>query len=281
METSRIAANLTRDQQEQPDDDDDVPIRYASDDNNNNKNLSSFLSWTTWKECAQNIKSHWKIVAFGQLLSFLLSSAGATQSALSFHCHLSAPTFTVGLYYAGLACFLIPLYIQRRRRRYPQRGEHQRIAIAEDEEVEEETVLQGEMLRISSIPMTEESSSVIIAESGPLYSFLSILPLEAPPWFYACLAVMDVYASYTTVLAFRYTTLTSATLLTSLAIPSAVILSLIFLKRRYTCIHVMGLCLCIAGIAINVMQDVHDDLGLDFLIPCRTSMKLKSHPFRF
>ena len=79
---------------------------------------------------------------------------------------------------------------------------------------------------------------------------------------YVILAFLDVEANYLTVLAYRYTTLTSVTLFDALAIPSAMILSKLWLGRAYGRIHLVGVALCMVGVVVNVMQDykiVNDD----------------------
>ena len=87
-----------------------------------------------------------------------------------------------------------------------------------------------------------------------------MLSLEASPWAYLGIAFLDVEANYMTVLAYRYTTITSITLFDALAIPSAMILSWTFLKRRYTSIHYCGVIVCMAGIVYNVLADYETDL---------------------
>ena len=76
------------------------------------------------------------------------------------------------------------------------------------------------------------------------------------------MAVLDVYANYFTVLAFSYTTITSVTLFDALAIPTAMVVSTVFLSRKYSKLHLIGVGACSIGILINVLQDYeHDVLG--------------------
>jgi solute carrier family 35, member F1/2 len=96
------------------------------------------------------------------------------------------------------------------------------------------------------------------SEPKKIYRFLfGHLRLAVPYYNYIIVALLDFYANYCTVLAFKYTTITSVTLLDALAIPSAMILSRILLKRQYTKYHFVGICLCIFGILVNVLLDVH------------------------
>jgi solute carrier family 35 protein F1/2 len=80
---------------------------------------------------------------------------------------------------------------------------------------------------------------------------------------YALIAFVDVYANYTTILAFKYTTITSVSLFDALAIPSAIIVSRIFFGRRYTLIHLLGVVVCSIGITLNVLQDYREDKQLE------------------
>ena len=85
---------------------------------------------------------------------------------------------------------------------------------------------------------------------------LVVLQLHAPWYTYVAMALLDVYANYATVLAFRYTTITNVTLLDALAIPTAMGLSRCFIQgRRYRCTHLLGVALCLAGITVNVWKD--------------------------
>ena len=167
------------------------------------------------------LTNHWKTLLLGQMLSFLLASAGAAQATLHLDCGLSSPTFTMSLIYLVLcATHLLPLLWRRQRRR--------------------QVILQE--------PTQEE----------PQCEFLG-LPLQGPVWQYMIIAFLDVEANAITMLSFRYTTLTSVTLFDALAIPSAMIVSWCFLGRRYTWVHFLGVVTCMAGVIFNVMQDYESD----------------------
>jgi hypothetical protein len=90
------------------------------------------------------------------------------------------------------------------------------------------------------------------------YSFFGVIPLKNSPRTYALIAFFDVYASYTTILAFRYTTITSVALFDAFGIPSAIIVSRFFFRRRYTKIHLLGVLVCCVGISLNVLLDYRD-----------------------
>jgi solute carrier family 35 protein F1/2 len=180
----------------------------------------------------------WKILLAGQVLSFGTASTGAAQATLTFDCHLSAPSCTIGLTYATLmaTCLLYLVYqeqVQQRQQKHAVDG--------------------GKASLLSTLP------------SPPPYRLLGVVPLQAPPLAYLPMAVLDVYANYFTILAFKYTTITSVTLLDALAIPSAMVLSVLCLHRRYGRVHLLAVACCLTGVWINVWQDVvggHDDSSI-------------------
>lgn len=174
----------------------------------------------------------WKVLLFGQALSFLLASGGAAQSTLHLQCNLSAPTFTSSIIYFILSLHVIPLYHQGRKLRHSHN----------------ECQGDGVILEVRS-------------RDSPQYWLVGVLPLQASPWAYLGIAFLDVEANYMTVLAYRYTTITSITLFDALAIPSAMILSWIFLGRRYTAIHYCGVVVCMVGVVYNVLADYETNLN--------------------
>ena len=95
------------------------------------------------------------------------------------------------------------------------------------------------------------------------YSLFGLAPLRLPLRTYAAIAVIDVYANYTTILAFKFTTITSVSLFDALAIPSAIVLSRFCFGRRYTKTHLLGVAVCGVGILLNVLQDYREDKHLE------------------
>lgn len=86
------------------------------------------------------------------------------------------------------------------------------------------------------------------------------IPLRAPLAVYFLIATMEVQASFWTISAFRYTTLTSITLLDALSLPCAMILSRFLLKRRYIRVHLLGAAVCLAGVVVNMLADYKSDV---------------------
>ncbi|KAJ7363595.1 hypothetical protein OS493_009755 [Desmophyllum pertusum] len=76
-------------------------------------------------------------------------------------------------------------------------------------------------------------------------------------WKYFWLALFDVEANYLVVKAYQYTNLTSIQVLDCFSTASVLVLSWIFLKVRYQCIHYSGVLICLAGIACLVVADYY------------------------
>ena len=237
----------------------DTEFHFASTNtHNNNHNSKSarllYLIRLFQTGCAQ-LQSQWKILLAGQVLSFLTAATGAAQATLSFDCHLSAPTLTLGICYAVLSLTLFYLlYLERQKQ--PASSSH-----AHDS--------QPGSPKAMALPHFETtttlSSSLDHLEDGlktpstAAYRFLGVFPLQGHPLSYLPMALLDVYAKYFTVLAFKYTTITSVTLFDALAIPSAMILSYLFLHRHYSTVHLVAVGSCIVGILLNVWEDYEDD----------------------
>lgn len=183
-----------------------------------------------------HLQSQWKIVLAGQVLSFLTAATGAAQATLSFDCHLSAPTLTLGICYAVLTLTVLPY-------------------LAYQELQRQQALLSNKTRRKTSLPPNKTASALVdtaalagaksltttttTTSAAPYYFLGGLIPLQAHPLTYLPMAVLDVYANYFTVLAFKYTTITSVTLFDALAIPSAMILSYTFLCRQYSPVHLV------------------------------------------
>ncbi|KAF2077602.1 hypothetical protein CYY_001065 [Polysphondylium violaceum] len=74
--------------------------------------------------------------------------------------------------------------------------------------------------------------------------------------YFAPLALVDLEANYVVVKAYQYTTITSIMLLDCFTIPCVVVLSRIFLKTRYTFVHISAVVLSIAGMVILFISDL-------------------------
>lgn len=79
--------------------------------------------------------------------------------------------------------------------------------------------------------------------------------LRAPWSYYLFLSVLDVGPNYLALLAMNRTSLTSATLLGSLTIPSTMFFCSLLLRKVYRPFHFAGVVLCMMGGAITILMD--------------------------
>ena len=93
------------------------------------------------------------------------------------------------------------------------------------------------------------------------FSLCGLVPIQSSPLLYAGVATADVYANYTTILAFKYTTITNVSLFDALAIPSAMVISRFFFGRRYTRIHLLGVFICGVGVSMNILLEYEANKG--------------------
>jgi solute carrier family 35, member F1/2 len=233
---------------------------------------SRFTCW--W--CAAlwyHFGTNWKALVLGQVLSVLLAGQGAVQATLYLKCDLSAPTFTVGVTYLFLSFHLVVVW--RQSQRIVLLRQHQ--SLNQDEEEQEEDFALEECndddgdgdpngdddtaskQEPNNDSRTEAFSIWSPSSSSSSYTFFRLFPLHRPWYVYLIMAFLDIESNYVTVLAFRYTTLTSVTLFTALSIPSAMLVSKIFLGRQYTWLHLLGAVTCMTGVVFNVLQDYESD----------------------
>lgn len=199
------------------------------------------------QHCWHNLKTHFPILVFGQAVCLLGSATSAAQSQLSLQCNWSAPGFSVFLFYACLTFFLVPLHRS-------QKKAHVRLQTEDNID---------DNIDIDNIDIdnndhhTEETTATTTTNTPQRYLFLNTIYVQAPPWFYMIMGSLDVAASFCIVSALNFTNITSVSLLTALSIPTTMVLSCVFLKRRYQLWHYVGVALCLFGILCRVGQDYH------------------------
>ena len=228
-----------------------------------------------------HLKSNLKIMVLGQVLSLLLASAGAAQATLHLNCGLSAPTFTMTLVYLGLAVIYLRIIIWRHH------GQERLTGPTLDGEDDDSHVILSprsendndvQMTRTGMAPSSlandvmngdgcdnhsnqqHRMDGILLQAQRSQYSFYGVFPLTNPIWWYLMIAFVDVEANAVTMLAFRYTTLTSVTVLDALAIPAAMAISRCWLGRTYRWMHYGGLVVCMVGVVMNVLQDYKSDV---------------------
>ena len=138
------------------------------------------------------LKSHWKVLVLGQILSFLLATAGAAQSSLHLNCELSAPTFTMSLIYMFLSFHLLLVFRRHRKRSL---GEGVALGLTSSHEEEEEEP-NSDKPQVTSIVDEVKLASPLKTFQ---YSFMG-LGLHRPIWRYLIIAFIDVEANAITML---------------------------------------------------------------------------------
>jgi len=204
--------------------------------------------------------AHWKILIFGQFLAVLLTGIGATTSTLVDDCHLSAPTFQFMLVYFVLSGHFFFKFGRHLFGRYAGRktmdtgGE-------EDSKKDEphDSLALGDDDMGDNLPPPIGAKENVFEKNRPKYTLpCTTMPIRGPWWFYFVIAVLDVEANFFTILAFRYTTLTSVTLFDSLAIPGAMMTSKWILGSKYDNSHIVGALVCLLGVVVNVLVDLEE-----------------------
>ncbi|VBB30061.1 unnamed protein product, partial [Acanthocheilonema viteae] len=90
-------------------------------------------------------------------------------------------------------------------------------------------------------------------------AFLPVLRKRG--WRYLLLAIVDVEANYIIVYAYQFTNLTSIQLLDCSTIPMVLLLSWLFLSTRYLLTHIIGVGICLVGIAVLIWADALEGKG--------------------
>lgn len=84
---------------------------------------------------------------------------------------------------------------------------------------------------------------------------LTSLRLRAPWWIYLLCSMLDIFPNFLSLLSLKYTSLTSATLLGSLTVPSTMFFSKLMLGKSFRPIQYLGVCLCVVGGMLTMLSD--------------------------
>ncbi|EGG23602.1 putative transmembrane protein [Cavenderia fasciculata] len=93
--------------------------------------------------------------------------------------------------------------------------------------------------------------SIVLIRRGTFWKTIKTKSLMMIP-----LAFIDVEANYVVVKAYQYGSITSIMLLDCFTIPVVVVLSRIFLKTRYTLVHLLAVTLSIVGMVVLFVSDL-------------------------
>lgn len=228
-----------------------------SEEESNIITKSSYLQTVVCRICT-GIKQRGKPLLFGQLISIILSASASSNDSLHFECNLSAPTLQAGLlYFCLMISVLVSNRIEKRRTNLSnQTGgyEHER-----GDEIQQLSSFELDNYDHEEIATNEKNNErrFRIHDFWKYLSQYACLrePIQGSLLLYFAMALLDVEANYFTFLSFRYTTLTSVSLLDAVTIPTSMLFSYLLLHRRYRWSHFLGAAICISGVAINVLRD--------------------------
>ena len=79
--------------------------------------------------------------------------------------------------------------------------------------------------------------------------------VKVPSWWYVLAAFCDLEANYLIISAFNHTSYTSIAILDCFTIPSAMALSVLFLRCRYKKAHYIGTAICLSGLGFVILSD--------------------------
>ena len=226
----------------------------------------------------------------GQLISFLYFAGSAITSTIQTLFRISPPSFFAFLVYGSLSLFLIPVYLARRSHLPPKAKPTRSTppSLTPLLQCLGSLLLRAKLKRNKSHPVhsnNERSSSPELDEHEtaddyndsikPLqhdhdihnndhvphypHYFLNCIPIRGSLPTYLIIGWIDYMGTVCTIVALKYTPLTSYTILWSLVTPAAMLFSKCLLVRQYRMRHLIGVGLCIAGAILNVLQDGADD----------------------
>lgn len=96
--------------------------------------------------------------------------------------------------------------------------------------------------------------------------------LRTPWWYYVCLSSLDLLPNYLALLSLNHTSLTSATLLGSLTVPSTMVVCTLVLAKKYRSAHYIGVLMCLSGGALTLWTDMNHS---------RNQLSAASHPHSY
>jgi drug/metabolite transporter (DMT)-like permease len=185
--------------------------------------------------------SHWKIIVFGQILALLMGLRGASTAYLYLECNVMAPTFQLWWIYLILSFNLVLHVCGGGTRTSRSSSSH--------------------MVFDLSV-LTQQNTPKLNIITGTTYTFLpcfTSIKLQTPWWKYLLLSALDLEGNYLTYVALKYTSLKSASLLDTLSIPTAMFASYMCLRKCYSCPHLIGAFICLAGAMVMVFADYSEE----------------------
>lgn len=225
--------------------------------------------------------SHWKILLFGQVISFFFAVAGAASEEMNKTCNVSIP-----LTQTTLVGFVLMLFGASRMRGWcagcclHREGKERGGDLADEEKSFYQGSGHSESRSSIRSPLNNDNdgdssssgnrkSVGFASDRGqhPIAKLRMAPPrtrsfcwglqnIHAPWWVYFLTGLAAVEGRYFMFLAFRYTSFSFIYLVDALAIPSAMSFSKCLLGRSYKLTHVLGGILSMAGIILSTVSDL-------------------------
>lgn len=230
------------------------------------------ISEASFNEGVSRVRSHWRVLASGQVLSFFLATSGAMASSLYYECNISMPTTQTAVVFLFMSFHLVKLSKKyqasshkkskslfrvfrntikndKGRREHKQNGQH----------INPADLVLGASLSLDSHRGVNAINTGTGTSTGTSqvkhHSLCGLIHISIPLWVYFIVSLLFVEATYLSTLALRYTSLASAGMLDNINIFAAMIASRIILKRRYSWKHMLGATICFLGVGINIFTD--------------------------
>ncbi len=250
--------------------DNSVSTEVLSVDDAKQENTPSgqFISEDDFYEGVTRTKSHWRVLASGQVLSLLLATSGAMSSSLYYQCNISVPTMQTAIVFMFMSFHLINLFtknksLQQKRDDTEQVGRKRLFRFSWRKQKDSKTfhnITPGNLALGQSVSLDSQEVRNDNSSPSPSHTLFGLVQLSLPMWVYGLVAFFFVEATFFASLSLRYTSYFSAAILDNINIFAAMIASRLMLKRRYSWRHILGAFICCFGVGLNLLSDNSGDM---------------------
>jgi drug/metabolite transporter (DMT)-like permease len=220
-----------------------------------------------------NCNHHWISFLFGQCIAFIAASMNASSYILVTKYDVRTKLFQLFWVYLLLS-FNLKFGLRQPHSDDDVLDDDDDDAAAIDEDTSNLNQRNNEMNRevtggstnaddVDSLPLATASDGPRdavahedIASSHP-FPFIPSIRLRIPWKYYLCISILDITPNFMALYSFKYTSLTSTTLLGSLSVPSTMLFSRLILYKVFTRHHYIGVLLCVLGGCLTVYMDAY------------------------
>ena len=172
-------------------------------------------------------RQHWLALLFGQAIALVAASMNASSYSLVYDFGLQTQLFQLFWVYLFLSCHLFL------RSNTPITGES---------DAEGQQQINGE--------------ATFFSYSLPCFS--QKIQLRIPWWKYFMISILDVVPNFLILFSYRFTSLTSTTILGSLTVPSTMLFTRVILSKVFHLHHYVGVVFCVFGGVMTIYMDSTD-----------------------